>query len=54
MSDDKKKKLEDQTQDLSHQKPEETDNLNKSERPADDYLKSRELDADTLGKRKPE
>lgn len=40
-----------QPQDLLHQKPEETDNLNKSERPADDYLKSRELDPKTLGKK---
>lgn len=43
---------EEQKQDLNHQKPEETDNLSKSERPADDYLKSRALDPETLGKSK--
>jgi len=45
------KEEEDQPQDLAHQKPEETNNLNKSERPSDDYLDSRGLDHDTLGKK---
>ena len=50
MSDVKKE----QQQDLAHQKPEETDNLQKSERPADDYCDSKKLDRDTLGKSKDE
>jgi hypothetical protein len=45
-------KPEPQKQDLIHQKPEETDNLSKSERPSKDYLDSRRLDPDTLGKKK--
>lgn len=40
-----------QTQDLSHQKPEETDNLQKSARPDDTYTDTHELDRDTLGKK---
>ena len=47
------KKMNEQDQDLDYQKPEETDNLQKSERPADDYMDSRGLDHETHGK-KPE
>jgi hypothetical protein len=43
-------KEEQQPQDLNHQKPEETDNLQKSARPAKDYCEDRGLDQDTLGK----
>lgn len=46
--------LKEQDQDLKHQKPEETDNLQKSARPAKDYIDSRGLDAETLGKEKKE
>ena len=42
---------EKQDQDLIKQKPEETDNLQKSERPADDYMASRGLDPETHGKK---
>lgn len=48
----KEKEPEEQDQDLKHQKPEETDNLQKSERPDSDYMKSKELDPDTHGKKK--
>jgi hypothetical protein len=47
-------KKEEQDQDLKHQKPEETDNLQKSARPAKDYCEDRGLDQDTLGKEKNE
>ena len=46
------KKTEDQDQDLAHQKPEETDNLQKSERPAKDYCDERGIDPETHGKNK--
>lgn len=42
---------EEQTQDLVHQKPEETDNLSKSARPDKSYTDSKDLDPDTLGKK---
>jgi len=48
---DNDKRLE-QDQDLKHQKPEETDNLQKSERPNKDYCKDRGIDQDTQGKEK--
>ena len=41
---------EKQDQDLINQKPEETDNLQKSERPDDTYCKSRGIDPETHGK----
>ena len=44
------KKAEDQKQDLAHQKPEETDNLQKSARPNKDYCQDRGIDQDTQGK----
>ncbi len=40
-----------QLDDLAHQKPEETDNLQKSERPSDDYMDTHELDRETHGKK---
>jgi len=49
MSDPKEKEKEKQVQDLLHQKPEETDNIQKSERPSDDYMDSRGLDHETHG-----
>jgi len=45
---------EEQDQDLVHQHPEETDNLQKSERPDSDYMKDRGLDPETHGKIKVE
>ena len=51
MDDKKEDKKEEQAVDLGHQKPEETDNLQKSERPADDYMESRDLDKETHGKK---
>ena len=46
------KKAEDQPQDLSHHKTEETDELVKAERPADDFMDSHRLDRETHGKKK--
>lgn len=46
------KKAEDQKQDLSWQKPEETDNLQKSAKPARDYCEDRKIDQETQGKEK--
>jgi len=46
-----KKEDEKQKQDLAHQKPEETDNLQKSARPDRSYCEDRGLDQDTLGKK---
>jgi hypothetical protein len=46
------KKAEEQTQDLAHHKTEETDTLVKAERPADDFMKSNDLDKETHGKAK--
>lgn len=43
-------KDEEQKQDLAYQKPEETDNLQKSARPSKDYCEDRGLDQDSLGK----
>ena len=37
-------------QDLAHHKTEETDNLVKAERPADDFMKDHDLDKETHGK----
>lgn len=45
------KKADEQKQDLSHQKPQETDNLQKSERPSKDYCDERGIDPDTHGKK---
>jgi len=42
---------EKQDQDLINHKPEETDNIQKSERPDDAYMKSRGLDPETQGKK---
>ena len=50
MENEQIKKAE-QTQDLGHHKPEETDNIQKSERPAKDYCDSREIDPETQGKK---
>lgn len=36
-------------QDLAHHKTEETDTLVKAENPADDFMKSKELDKETHG-----
>ena len=59
MSDqDKDKKPEEkapeQVQDLTHQKPEETDNLAKSERPDDGFMDSHNMDRETHGKKEEE
>lgn len=43
-------KKAEQDQDLKHQKPEESDNLNKSESPDSEYMKDRGLDRETHGK----
>jgi hypothetical protein len=48
---DEKNQGQEMVQDLKWQKPEESDNLQKSERPADDYMDSRGLDRDTHGKK---
>jgi len=48
---EKIEKAGDQDQDLTDQKPEESDNLQKSARPADDYMDSHGLDRDTHGKK---
>jgi hypothetical protein len=45
-------KKEEQKQDLTWQKPEETDNLQKSEKPARDYCEDRHIDPETQGKEK--
>lgn len=45
--DDEKKQL----QDLTWQKPGESDNIQKSERPDTDYMKSRDLNPETHGKK---
>lgn len=52
MSKDEDPKEKPQEPDLKHQKPEETDNLQKSERPDAEYMKDHELDPDTHGKKK--
>lgn len=44
------KKADDQDQDLKHQKPEESDNLQKSESPDSEYMKDRGLNRETHGK----
>lgn len=44
------KKSENQEQDLAWQKPEESDNLQKSVRPDGDYMRDRGLNPDTHGK----
>jgi len=41
-------------QDLKHHRPEETDELAKSEHPADDFMDSKQLDRETHGKKKSE
>lgn len=43
-------KAEDQKQDLTHHKTEETDVLVKAENPADDFMKQNDLDKSTHGK----
>ena len=45
------KKAADQKQDLTHHKTEETDNLVKAERPADDFMKQNDMDKETHGKK---
>ena len=47
-------KKDSQVQDLGHQKPEETDNLQKSARPSDDYMDSHGLSRETHGKKEDE
>ena len=44
-------KAVEQKQDLTHHKTEETDNLVKAERPADDFMKQNDLDKETHGKK---
>jgi hypothetical protein len=51
---EKQKHLEEQKQDLNYQKPEETDNIQKSAHPDADYMKDRNLDPETHGRKKDE
>lgn len=50
MDEKKEQNQQPQTQDLNWQHPEESDNLQKSERPNTDYMKDRDLDPETHGK----
>lgn len=43
-------KAEEQPQDLAHHKTAETDTLVKAEHPADDFMRSKDLDKETHGK----
>lgn len=48
------KPKEEMTQDLTHHKTEETDELVKAAEPSDDFMRERRLDKDTHGKVKDE